>query len=89
MPTTEPADRHLAASVAANARWAHEPDRAAATSAGRAAFNARFHDEVDPDRLLSPTERARRAENARRAYYARLALASAKARRARKAGAGR
>ena len=37
--------------------------------------------EVDPEALLDPTERARRAEHARKAYFARLALASVKARR--------
>lgn len=44
-----------------------------------------FEDEVDPDGVLDPAERARRAEHARKAYFARLALKSAKARR--KAGA--
>jgi hypothetical protein len=36
---------------------------------------------VDPDNVLDPTERARRAGHAKKAYFARLALASAKARR--------
>ncbi|GAA5517761.1 hypothetical protein Lsed01_00171 [Demequina sediminis] len=43
----------------------------------------KFEDQVDPDRSLSPDERARRAEHARKAYFARLALKSAKARAAR------
>ena len=54
----------------------------------RAGLERRFLDEVDPDRLLPEPERQRRAEWARRAFYQRLALASAKARRARKAGGG-
>jgi hypothetical protein len=54
--------------------------------AARAAFNARFENEVDPERTLPVAERARRAESARRAHMSRLALASSKARRARKKG---
>jgi hypothetical protein len=56
------------------------------TTPARAAFLARFEDEVDPDRVLSPTERERRAEHARKAYFTRLALASARARRQRAEG---
>lgn len=43
--------------------------------AGRASrgFLARFEREVDPDGLLSPEERTRRAEYARRAYMTSLA----------------
>jgi hypothetical protein len=51
------------------------------TKAGRAAFNARFLAEVDPD--LPEAERHRRAEEARKAYFARLAYKSAEARRQR------
>jgi hypothetical protein len=38
----------------------------------------------DPDNILLPAERAKRAENARKAYYQRLALKSAQARRRRR-----
>jgi hypothetical protein len=44
---------------------------------------ATFEAQVDPDGILEPAERARRAESARKAHFGRLALASAKARRAR------
>lgn len=54
------------------------------TAPARKAFNDRFENEVDPDRVLDPTERARRAEHARKAYFTRLALKSARARRARR-----
>ncbi len=54
------------------------------TAPARSAFLARFDDEVDPDRVLSPTERARRSEAARRAYMTRLALKSSLARSKRK-----
>jgi hypothetical protein len=42
----------------------------------------RFEREVDPEGVLPAQERQRRAEHARKAYFLRLALASAKARRA-------
>jgi hypothetical protein len=50
----------------------------------RAVFLAQFERQVDPDGLLPSAERRRRAEQLRSAHFARLALASAKARRARR-----
>jgi hypothetical protein len=50
------------------------------TRAAREAFLAKFEREVDPDGLLSPEERIRRAEYARKAHFTRLALASARKR---------
>ena len=55
------------------------------TAKAREAFLRRFLDEVDPDRVLPEAERRRRADHARKAYFARLALASARA-RSRKRG---
>lgn len=49
----------------------------------RAGLEARFLREVDPNNELSEAERLRRAAKARQVYYQRLALASAKARKAR------
>jgi hypothetical protein len=49
----------------------------------RDGLEAKFLREVDPNNELPEAERLRRAEAARRAYYQRLALASAKARKAR------
>jgi hypothetical protein len=46
----------------------------------REAFWAKFEREVDPEGLLDPAERARRAQMARKAYFTRLALKSAQAR---------
>jgi hypothetical protein len=57
----------------------HDPKET--TKKAREAFAARFEREVDPDGLLSPDERARRADAARRAYFTRLALRSSRARR--------
>jgi hypothetical protein len=79
-----PAERTLRARLAAYAMHAQHDSRD--TSApGRAAFLARFEADVDPDGRLAPEERRRRAEHARSAYFARLALASVAARRARRA----
>jgi hypothetical protein len=50
------------------------------TAPARAAFLARFEAEVDPEGILPPEERARRAEFARKAYFAGMAFKSAKAR---------
>lgn len=43
------------------------------TAPARAAFQAKFEREVDPDGVLDPDERERRAAHARSAYYIRLA----------------
>jgi len=79
------AERVLRARCAAHTRWSQETDRTAATAKARGAFIERFEREVDPDGVLDPGERARRAENARKAWYARLAFRSAQARRRRSA----
>ena len=79
-----PTERSLRARLAAYAMHAQHDSRE--TSApGRAAFLARFEADVDPDGRLDPEERRRRAEHARSAYFARLALASVAARRAKRA----
>jgi hypothetical protein len=74
-----PAERSLRARLAAHSMHARH-DARQTTAAARAAFLARFEAEVDPDGILSPEERRRRADHARSAYFARLALAAAKAR---------
>jgi len=86
-PGNEPAsraERSLRARLAAYALHAQRDPRET-TANGRAAFLARFDREVDPEGRLEADERRRRAEQARRAYFTRLALASAKARRAKRA----
>jgi hypothetical protein len=55
------------------------------TAAGRRAFLARFEREVDPEGILSLTERVRRATAARKLYFTRLALKSVMARKKRAA----
>ena len=74
-------ERQLAARIAAHESWATTPDRTARTAPAREAFRAKFEHQVDPAGTLLPVERAKRVENAIKAHYARLALASARARR--------
>lgn len=76
-------DRVTIAKIAAYSRWAHEPDRTAATAKARQAFDDRFLREVDPHGELPYAERHKRADAARKAYFAKLARASAQARRGR------
>lgn len=75
------ADRSLIARLAAHESWARTTDPSARTEPARRALLDRFEREVDPDGVLSPAERARRAGHARKAYFTRLALRSAQARR--------
>lgn len=76
-----PAERRLAAQIAAHESWAQTPDRSARTAKARAALMAKFEAQADPEGKMLPAERARRAEHLRKAHFQRLALASAKARR--------
>lgn len=80
--TMTPAERRLSAKAAANQRWSREDG----TRQGlilRRGFDAKFEREVDPEGLLAPDERARRAARAKKAHMQRLALKSAQARRLR------
>lgn len=88
MSARTPGERALIARIAAATRWAHEPNRADATKAGRNAFASKFEREVDPDGILDPAERAKRAASLRSAYFSRLALQSAQARRGRRGRGG-
>ena len=81
MPAHSPEDRALVASIAAHTSWARTADPAARTANARAALIDRFEREADPDGVLPPAERARRAEHLRRAHYKRMALKSAQIRR--------
>jgi hypothetical protein len=82
-----PAERSLRARLAANTMHARN-DAQATTAKARAAFLARFERLADPEGQLPPEERQRRAQQLRSAYFAQLALAAAKARRARRAAPG-
>jgi hypothetical protein len=88
--------RRLNGYIGAMRQWSRTPDKAAHTAPARAVaaakLQARFEAEVDPEGRLDPEVRAELAEYRRKEYFARLALESAKARRAkaarRKAGEG-
>jgi hypothetical protein len=79
----EPEQRSLRARMAAHKLHATVTDPSAHTAPARAAFLSRFEREVDPDGVLDPEERARRADHAKKAYFLRLALASSRARSSR------
>ena len=78
-----PAERSLRARLAAHAMHAKHDSRET-TRAAREAFMATFERQADPEGVLAPEERRRRAEHLRKAHYARLALAAATARRRRR-----
>lgn len=73
-----PTERSLIAPIAAHESWAQTDDRAARTAPARAALDAKFLAAADGDAV--------KAQHLRRAHFQRLALKSAQARRARKAG---
>lgn len=77
-----PAQRSMQARVAAFSMHAKHGDT---TAKARETFKSSFERQVDPDGLLEPEERARRAAAARSAHYSRLALASSLARAKRRA----
>lgn len=80
-----PAERSLRARIGGYSLSAtHDPRET--TKPARAAFLAGFEREVDPDGVLTITERARRAAAARKAHFAKLALKSSRARRRRANG---
>lgn len=81
-PNLTPSERSLRARIAAESMHAQGKTN---TGPGTAAFLSRFEQMVDPEGVLDHAERSRRAEHARKAHFARLALASAKARRLKKA----
>ena len=76
-----PSERSLRGQIAAHSSWAHTENRSARTAPARQAMLGKFEQQVDPDGVLTPAERALRAENARKAYFSRLALKSAQSRR--------
>jgi hypothetical protein len=81
-----PTERALRARLAALTMHGRN-DARETTAKARAAFLASFERQADPEGNLPCEERQRRALQLRRAYFARLALASAKARRARRPAA--
>lgn len=69
--------------IAAEISWSRTADRSARTRPAREKFLQRFEREVDPDGVLAPDERRKRAEHAKRAYMLRLAKRAVAARKSR------
>lgn len=80
MPDSDAALRRDHARRAALIRWALEPDRTAATSAAREARWAAYERRVDPDGLLRPAERRKRAKSLQDADMAAMRLARSRRR---------
>ena len=74
MPLT-PAERSLRGKIAVETSWANTENRPARTAKARRALEDKFLIEAGGDPV--------RAEHLRKAHYARMSLASAKARRNR------
>lgn len=72
--TTTAAERSELARLAAHSLHAKISDPSAHTAPAREAFMRKFEREVDPDGLLDPDERDRRARAAMRAHMSRLRL---------------
>lgn len=79
--TPEEVDRSLRAQIAANTRWAIEPNRTQAMAPARAAFVKKFEKQVDPDGTMDPVVRAERVDNLMRAHMLKVAMKGAQARR--------
>ena len=78
-----PTERSLRGRIGAYSLHAtHDPRQTTATA--RATFLSSFDRQVDPEGILAPQERERRATAARQAHMARLALKSVQSRRQRK-----
>ena len=84
MNTLTPEQRILRAKIGAHALHATHDSRELTAAARHASQITRFERLVDPDGVLPEDERSRRVEHARRAHMASLALASSRARAARK-----
>jgi hypothetical protein len=84
----DPQERTLRASLAAHTSWANTLDPASRTAKARAAANGRFEQQAREKHPNASEEQiARVAEHLKSAHFRRLALAAARARRAKKAAA--
>ena len=81
-PRFDPSDMALRGRIGAYVTHSRYDPRETTANARRS-FMERFYREVDPDGSLPEAERERRATAARSAYFHRLALKSARARKAR------
>lgn len=74
----QPSERRAQAAIAAHESWGRTTDRSARTAPARAAMDQKFLDAAEGDPV--------RAAHLKKAHFARLALKSAQARRAKKQG---
>jgi hypothetical protein len=82
-----PTERSCHAQHAALTGWAMEPNRTGRTQKWRDGFLRKLESQVDPDGVLSPQERAARAETLRLAHLAKARTASVAAARRRREAA--
>ncbi len=86
----DPTERSLRSRLAAHISWANTADRPARSKAARKASESRF---LRDARKLHPTGTSKQIEDAaqslRKGHFARLALLSAQARRARRTTSGK
>lgn len=75
------AERVLQGRAGALKSWAFTADRSARTAAARAAKYAKYERMADPDGVLPPEERARRADQLHRAAMAEMSRLAIAARR--------
>jgi hypothetical protein len=76
-------EKTLRAKLAAHAQHAQHDSRKTTAAARKASpgSDSYWELQVDPEGLLAPQERVRRAGHAKKAHFYRLGLASARARR--------
>jgi len=84
MPEFDPAEMALRGKIGAHVAHSRHDSRDLTANARRA-FLDQFEQAVDPDGVLPPEERQRRAQLARSAHMSRLALLSAKSRSGKRA----
>ena len=82
--TASPAERRLQAQAASLTYWSQVRDRSAAMKPLRDGFIRKLEQQVDPDGVLDPQERARRVDMGRRAHLANASRIAAKAARERR-----
>lgn len=87
MPQVTAEIRQLNARIAAHTLHSRVADPAAHTEPARQGFRRKFEREVDPDGLLDPDERERRADHAMKAHMARLRVKALRAKAEKHASA--
>lgn len=85
MAHPDPTRRKQIASLAAHTSWARTPHREERMAPANRAREARWEQQVDPDGVMTPADRAKAAASARKAFYQRLAMKGVAARRAKAA----